>query len=36
LLWYLSAVLEVFTKAIWFFAYQVGKKKMENIKELHE
>jgi len=33
LLWYLTAVLEVFTTSIWYFAYIEGKKKLDTIKE---
>jgi hypothetical protein len=33
LLGYLTAVLEIFTKSIWYFAYIEWKQKLETIKE---
>jgi len=32
-LWYLAAVLEVFTTAIWFYAYKEGKEKYDSISQ---
>lgn len=33
ILWYLTAVLEIFKTSLWYFAYKMWKEKMKNITE---